>query len=347
MPVFNSKKYLREAIESVLNQSYKDFEFIIINELGSNDGSDEIIKKYIKNDSRIILVQNEKKLGLAESLNLGIKLAKGEYIARMDADDIALPNRFLTQIKFLDEHKEIDVCATDVKFIDENGVTLNLRDDFPNNHEQICTDLLFSTCIRHPTVMMRRASLKNAELYYNPDYYASEDYEFWSRACHVLRFARLRDALLLYRWHSSNATITNGEKGIDCFLNVMANNFQRLGMHFSQRELRILCALTCEMNLGNFIKTCRFISGAAQKLYKSNDALRLYEPNCLKKTMQKRMFWRKKPHRLLISVTLRSVSLIKARITKKPSGLLKTTSTYVEIHGLRKTISRMMDKITK
>lgn len=115
MPVYNSEKYLKESIESILNQSYSDLEFIIIND-GSTDNSFKIIKEYAKLDKRINVISRENK-GIVYSLNEAIRLAKGEYIARMDADDISAPKRIEKQISFLKSHRDIDILGTQVKVV--------------------------------------------------------------------------------------------------------------------------------------------------------------------------------------------------------------------------------------
>jgi len=347
MTVFNDDLFIKKSIESILNQSFQDFEFIIIVEHGSNSSTIEIVRYFADKDQRIRTVFNEKKLNIASSLNVGLDLAYGEYIARMDADDIALPERLYIQNKFLDEHKDVDICVADVIFIDKDDNNLRLKDNYPLTHEQIKAELLFSTCIRHPTVMMRNASLKKAELRYNPDYSTSEDYEFWNRACHVLRIIRLPNILLLYRWHGSNATILNAETGINNFLKVMANNFEKLGLNFSYDELHMLCSLTCEMNLNNFYKTCRFINKAMLKIIKKNKTLNLYDSHCLKASVEKRMFWKKNPHRLFVSASMRTASFVIFFFTNRTASLLKTIATYIEIHGLRKTMGRILKKFFK
>lgn len=108
MPVYNAQEYIREAIDSILNQTFSDFEFIIIND-GSTDNSVEIIKNY--NDPRIVLVDNTENKGLVSVLNQGLQLAQGEYIARMDADDISLPNRFMEQVNYLDKHPQVGILG--------------------------------------------------------------------------------------------------------------------------------------------------------------------------------------------------------------------------------------------
>src|SRR5688500_15226048 len=118
MSAYNSDKYIAKAIESILNQTFKDFEFIIIND-GSKDESLKIIKRYGKKDKRIVLIDNKKNLGLIKSLNKGLKIAKGKYIARMDSDDIAMPQRFKIQLDYLDKNRNIFLVGTSFEQIDK------------------------------------------------------------------------------------------------------------------------------------------------------------------------------------------------------------------------------------
>ncbi|NHJ46179.1 MAG: glycosyltransferase family 2 protein, partial [Asgard group archaeon] len=133
MSVFNGEKYLREAIDSVLHQTFTDFEFLIIND-GSTDNSVEIINSY--DDERIHLVHNEQNIGLAASLNKGINLARGEYIARMDCDDINHQTRLEKQVKFMDKNPDIGLLSSANRFIQDDKI-LNLVDRFPTDHHTL------------------------------------------------------------------------------------------------------------------------------------------------------------------------------------------------------------------
>ena len=122
MPVYNGKEYIRESIDSIINQSYKNWEFIIVNEFGSDDGSKEIIEEYAEKDDRIKLIQNTKREGISASLNIGLKAATGDYIARMDSDDISGPNRLVKQIEFLDSNPSIGLCGIQPQFIGDEEI---------------------------------------------------------------------------------------------------------------------------------------------------------------------------------------------------------------------------------
>ena len=112
IPLYNGGKYIEKALNSVINQSYSDWEVLVISEYGDDDGGDEIVKSLAKTDNRFRLIKNKTRLGLAESLNLGFREAKGEYIARLDADDTALPERFKKQVSYMDSHRDVGICGT-------------------------------------------------------------------------------------------------------------------------------------------------------------------------------------------------------------------------------------------
>lgn len=200
LPVYNGEKYLNDSIESILAQSFEDFEFLIIND-GSIDGSKEIIKKY--NDPRIIYVENDRNLGLIQTLNKGLNLARGEYVARMDQDDISLKKRFEVQIGFMDNNPEFGVCGSWIKTF---GDTKSKIVKYPNNPELIRAQLLFSNPLAHPTVIMRLNLLKKNNLFYRDDFKNSEDYDLWTRAEKSFKIYNIPKVLLKYRISSEQMT---------------------------------------------------------------------------------------------------------------------------------------------
>ncbi len=207
MSVHNGEKYLRESIESILNQTYSDFEFIIFDD-GSTDGSAEMIMAYT--DARIRLISQSEQRGLAHTLNQGIDLAQAEYIARMDADDISLPERLAAQLQLLDANPEVSVLGTAARIIDENSQP-GFEVHFPEEHLLIYWHLLFFTNpIVHPSVMMRKSMVKAAGGY-NPQREVSQDYELWTRLAGVSRLANLPEIHLSLRKHSSNISLNKEE----------------------------------------------------------------------------------------------------------------------------------------
>jgi glycosyltransferase involved in cell wall biosynthesis len=209
MSVYNAEKYLNEAIQSILTQTYTNFEFIIIND-GSTDGSLEIIQEYMNKDERIVVISRENK-GLPYSLNEGIDIAKGKYIARMDADDISLPTRFKEQVEFMENNLDIGVCGSWIKVFGENVKTSTTKR--PSEHNELKTRLLFSVCFAHPTVMIRKDILVSNNLKYNLEYVNSQDYELWNRISEVTKMTNIQKVLLKYRISSNSITsITDSSK---------------------------------------------------------------------------------------------------------------------------------------
>lgn len=174
MAVHNGEKYLAEAIESILNQTFEDFEFIIIDD-SSKDNSLKIIKEYAKKDSKIKIIKNNKNLKLAGSLNRGLKIAKGKYIARMDADDISLPERLEIQYSYLEENKDIFLVGTSWITINSEGKQISKTiNNF--NFKKINERLPYKSLIHHPTVMFR-----NEHLFYRDKFFYAQDRDFWLR----------------------------------------------------------------------------------------------------------------------------------------------------------------------
>ncbi|MFW2555408.1 glycosyltransferase family 2 protein [Aliarcobacter butzleri] len=196
LPVYNGREYLSEAIESILNQTYTNFEFIIIND-GSKDDSLQIIKEYERKDERIVVISRENK-GLISTLNEGIANAKGKYIARMDQDDISLPRRFEEQIKFLEKNLEIGVCGTWVEVFGDNRNPILWK--MPINDDELKVRLLFSVTFAHPSVMMRKGLINQYNLRYNEKYINAEDYKFWLDFSKYTKFVNIPKVLFRYRY---------------------------------------------------------------------------------------------------------------------------------------------------
>jgi glycosyltransferase involved in cell wall biosynthesis len=178
LSVFNSREYLCEAIDSVLRQTFKDFELIIIDD-ASDDGSSELIDNYRSIDNRIIVIRNRNNLGLAESLNRGLKVASGSFIARMDADDMALPNRFELQIKFLEHNPTISLVGSDTAVIDTEGNELGENRAF-SDPELLRRIIVYRTISFHPTWLFRRELAEQINGY--RDFPVCQDYDFLLRA---------------------------------------------------------------------------------------------------------------------------------------------------------------------
>lgn len=201
------ERLLRESIESILNQTYKDFEYIIILDYPDNDVHKRVIEEYAIKDDRIHFYINEKNMGLTDSLNRGLSLCHGEYIARMDADDISLPDRLERQMEYL-EKNHYDLIGGITEMINENGTLLYSIKSVPTDPKKINKALRYSQCIAHPTWLGRKEVFeKNAGYRHMP---LCEDYDFTLRA--VLNgfvISNLNEAVLKYRMTSNSISRSN------------------------------------------------------------------------------------------------------------------------------------------
>ena len=197
MAAFNAEKYLREAMDSILTQTYGDLELIVLDDK-STDGSLQILKEYAAADPRVVVLENEQNMGLTKSLNKGLAVAKGEYIARMDADDISVPDRFAKQVAFLDSHPDYTFVSCIGRYIDEEGREEQLR-LFPETHEEICAMMPKVDAVMHPGVVFRKADVAKIGNYCE-DYRVVQDYDLWFRAMAAgYKFYNFQEPLVLFR----------------------------------------------------------------------------------------------------------------------------------------------------
>ncbi|MES2139031.1 MAG: glycosyltransferase [Bacteroidota bacterium] len=210
MSVYNGEEYLRESIESILNQTFKGFEFVIIND-GSTDKSLEIIKSY--SDARIIVI-NQKNSGLAIALNNGLKIAKGKYIARMDADDISIDTRLEVQLDFMENNNEYVIIGSNAIVIDKSGnyiYTTNLA-----TTDNQLRKLLPSSPFMHPSVLMKKEAVEKCDYYYEAisKLYSFEDVILWNKLCKQGAIANMKKPLIKYRIQPFAATTKSGAKKV-------------------------------------------------------------------------------------------------------------------------------------
>ena len=207
MSVYNGEKYLREAIESILNQTFTDFEFMIVND-GSTDNSLKIIKIY--NDERIGIINNEKNIGLTKSLNKALKQAKGEYIARQDADDVSLPNRFEMQVKYLESHPEVVLLGTSFYLIDETG---EITEKYVVLAKPTIKDLIKENQFSHGSVVVKKEIVDKLGGY-NELFRYSQDYELWLRIAECYEVRNLTQVLCKIRSHNENIRFMNWQEAL-------------------------------------------------------------------------------------------------------------------------------------
>lgn len=221
MPVYNGEKFLKDAILSILNQTYRNFELIIIND-ASTDSTMDVINSF--HDKRIKLLINSSNLGVAKSLNKGLKKAKGEYIARCDADDINLEKRFEIQVRFLEHNKDYVLVGSNFEFINSSGKIIKdwdkkinsifpVQKNLPLSDRDIRRKMLFRNQILHPSTMFRRKAVLKAGCY-KEIFNGAEDYELWFRMLKIGKFQNLADCLVQRRWHQ-NAIATKNHLKIE------------------------------------------------------------------------------------------------------------------------------------
>jgi glycosyltransferase involved in cell wall biosynthesis len=229
MPVYDSENYLQESIDSILRQTLTDFELLIISEHGTDDASIRVIENY--RDERIRHIHNTRRLGMAESLNLGLTEARGVYIARMDADDISHSRRLEKQVEFLQAHPEVGVCGT-WRRLSDGRVIKN-----PIQNAIIRSFLIFDTLLAHPTVMMRRSLFENGMRY--PPYEHAEDFGLWTQLADHTCFANLPEVLLFYRSHPRQVGQRHREEQILGAGHVREAQLARLGLAPTAEEMEL------------------------------------------------------------------------------------------------------------
>ena len=230
MPVYNGEAFLREAIESILHQTFTDFEFLIIND-GSTDRSEEIIKSY--SDPRIVYNTNETNIKLIATLNKGLALAQGKYIVRMDADDISMPQRIEKQVAFMEAHTEVVACGT---WAQSFGVE-NTLIKYEAGHNDIMFKMLYQCHLVHPTIIMRAREVQSFTPQFDPNYAHAEDYDFFVRLGYKFQLANLQEMLLKYRSHTNSVSKEYRSVQLHNSNTIRHNQFNRLGYPAKLQEL--------------------------------------------------------------------------------------------------------------
>jgi glycosyltransferase involved in cell wall biosynthesis len=231
MAAFNAEAYIAEAIESILKQTHTDFEFIIIND-GSKDKTLSIIKSF--SDKRIVIIDNDRNYGLAISLNKGIKIANGKYIARMDADDISSPNRLEKQFNFLENNLDFDVCVTPMKLF---GSESSISGDGLNSDEEIKAELIWGTPTNHATMLMLTEKIRTCNLYYDETFGVGQDWKFWFDVRDHVKIYSLNDLLYFYRRGDHNVTVQFKHKTSQRSIRMHDLLMRDLGISFTPQDL--------------------------------------------------------------------------------------------------------------
>lgn len=195
-------EWMRQAIDSILNQTFTDFEFIIVNDNPQRLENVTLLDSYASEDKRIRVIHNEKNLGLPTSLNRALDIVMGKYVARMDADDISLPDRFQYQYDFLETHLEYGICGTYARFIDEHS-KVGQKVRLGHTNDELKARLLFYSPFMHPSIMARSSLI--CRLKYDESFRVAQDVELWLRMSRETKFYNIPQYLIFYRVHSKNS----------------------------------------------------------------------------------------------------------------------------------------------
>lgn len=245
MAVYNGATYLRESIDSVLNQSFSDFEFLIYND-GSTDNTIEIINSY--SDSRIILINNTTNRGVSANMNEGIRRARGRYITRMDADDVAYPERIARQVAYLETNPDVGLCGSAVRYIGASNHTVYL----PVDNDIIQHTMWLQNAFYQPAVTLRTSVLLENNLLYNTDYDPAEDYKLWSDMSAFTKLHNLPEVLLDYRIHPHQISRRQSAKQQRISGKIRQEQMARLGIHLAPEQQHSFELLTFEDNWSKF-----------------------------------------------------------------------------------------------
>jgi glycosyltransferase involved in cell wall biosynthesis len=231
MPVFNAARYLGAAVDSMLSQTFADFEFVIIDD-GSTDGSYGILEEYAAKDLRIRLFRNETNRGIVFSLNRGLQECRGDYIARMDADDICLPDRLEKQLRIMEAYPGVVALGSALRYIDAKGRDLDVVRTTDLNQSFLAANPLF-----HPTVVMRRETLLRHGFMYREAYRYAEDYFLWLQLSKVGELKSSEEVLLQYRICSSASRVQNLKKMLWATLRVKVAGVAHLGIRPTVKDV--------------------------------------------------------------------------------------------------------------
>lgn len=267
MPLYNCEEYVKDAVDSILNQSFRDFELIIIDD-NSQDDTFSIVEQF--KDQRIKKYKTEKNVGAAGAINKGLEVCSGELIAVMHGDDIALSNRLELQVNFFTKEPKVDILGTQCKLISSAGSLLNKKpSSFPTTIDLVKYSLLFDNVLCHPTVMFRRKIIDEYQLKYNPKYRSVEDYDFWTQsALKGAGIANLNEVCLYYRIHDSQVSVTQSTQMHKDLVDVRNNYRLNFRPIISDLIVRIENLSDCDMDIIiNDIRTRPLTNGVRRMLY--------------------------------------------------------------------------------
>lgn len=281
MSTYNEEKYIETSLKSLLNQTFEDFEIIIVDD-ASTDNTRQLIQGL--QDERIHLICNEENQGLTKNLNKALKYVTGKYIARMDGDDIAFPTRFEKQFQYMEKHLETMLVSCYTKSFGDSDLVFALPDD----SEVLKVRMLVRPVYAHPGFMMRR-ELIEAGYQYNEEYRTAQDYEFASRVAEKYKIGLVPEVLLFYRVHKKQISAQAGNQQFNNADKIRKHQLERLGIQLSEAEWQDYQNLVKEAKV-NCLEDYSKVYEIIKKMLRSNEKAKNYNPNIMKKTLKK-MFY--------------------------------------------------------
>lgn len=277
MPVYNCVLYIEQSINSILKQTFKDFELIIIDDC-SFDGTIEILKKF--DDPRIKIIENLSNKGVSSSTNKGFKLAQGKYIARMDGDDIAVKDRFEKQLRILEDNQDIFVCGSLVQYLGGTNSIIQYKE----THREIITELLISCSVCMGAAMFRRKDLKS--YFYDEKKRSGEDYDFWSKIVGLGEFYNIQEVLLLYRVHENQASKKHKTQQIIDDVKIQLSLFKKINYNSLKYTDELLTKI---LLVNNFISPKEFVLfiNWIEVLQKINNKTHIYSADQFKSVLSR------------------------------------------------------------
>jgi glycosyltransferase involved in cell wall biosynthesis len=329
MAAYNSEHYISEAINSIINQTFKDFELIITNDC-STDNTANIISSY--DDHRIKVLNNETNKGAPYSRNRAIMSAKGKYLAILDADDISLPDRLKEQVDYLEKHKEIDIAGSYVYQVNQNGLkTRTIK--APIKDDQIKSSTFFRCSIVHSSAMIRYRFFIENNLFYDESYPSSQDYEMWSRAILSGKIHTLPKFLTLYRQSETQMSNKQSKTQQTQAERVYLTLLKRIGLNGTEKEVRLHTILINQIPLSK--------NDDIQDIYKW--AINLFEKNLKTKLFNQRAFANELLLRFLRFSFINRIGLIKTILLQFKLHL-HLRKFYFPYHLLLQRLSREIRK---
>ena len=327
MSTCNTKdEYLALSVRSILEQTYKKIELILIVDGGEYN-------KFLSEmtDKRLRVVRHKNSLGLAARLNEGLSLAEGEYIARMDSDDYALPDRIEKQKQYMDMHRRVDICSM---FTKNFGNNKKVRMSICTTNEYIQSELFLNCILVHPAIMFRASSIETSHIKYNEEYSSAQDFELWSRLIGKCDFVVLPEVGILYRIHNNQITINKKSEQEMRRDMVIRKNLNKLG--FDAGYFKYVEALQGNISRNNVNDVKSFIN----KCLLRNDELKIFDKNALHNVLNRHLFTAllKKKHYLLCLKNIRFYDvyfILKTLfLTQKCNlGVLKYKKLYKKLIG--------------